>query len=275
MTRHSCLVGLVLGLVLGCAATKAPLPPLAVPVATGPAEFRFKPLVWNAATTLTYEWRSYTEVRTGEEVDTHHEQHTLAAKVVERTAQNGYRVGVSFDGTEIGWVVFAQDGRAGDGVPARLAYRDALRGFARWAEKAVEVRGIPNALRPGETVRTELPAAQGQLNTAGLESALKETIDGEMTCVGWATLENTLVAVMATKSPNILRKPFVFWSKDGKTKFQIDTLSSEGLMYLDPTNGLELANYEVKVGTGTAGGRSMVFRFIAHAALDKKRSHAY
>jgi hypothetical protein len=275
MKRYLLLIFLIANSA-GCAGTTSLLPPIAVPVPGGAQEFRFKSLKWKPDTLLKYDLHEFTEARMGESIiDTYEEQHVFQAKVQEHTDRSGSRVLLSHDEVDLGFVIFDENGRSQDGVPTRLVYWAALQGFVRWSERSAGAHANQRSLRLGETIRTELFTPGWKASVPGFASDVNDPIIGEITFRGYAKLDDVLVAVVNTKSPNLIRKPFVFTSRDRKTTYRIDALSWEGTSYLDPSTGLELVSYEVMMGTGSVDGKPIVFRMIVRSILDRKRSRGF
>jgi hypothetical protein len=276
MTRRFPFLIVSLCTLLGCTSAKAPLPPLATPVPTGPQEYRVVPVRWQENTVMTYDMLDFQETQLGDDVKLSENRHVFEMRVVERTAQGLVRVRFALDGAEFGQVRFDDQGRVVDATPTNPAHVPLFQAMVQLAGSAALREYASTTFRKGEPVRVNVPSvAFAQALPPEFQSGLVENVPIEMTYVGQVRVGESVAAAVATNAANLLKNPICGAAQGGTAQICLAEFRLEGTEYRDPTSGHLLAEYSVGTATGSMERRPLRVRTITRKTLDRQRSSGW
>lgn len=276
MTRWFPFLTVSVCALLGCAPTKAPLPPFTAPVPAAPQEYRVVPVLWHENTVVTYDMQSFQETQLGDDVKAAEDRHVLEIRVVERAAQGLVRVRFALDGAEFGQVRFDDQGRVVDATPTNPAHAPLFQAMVQLAGSAALREYASTTFRRGEPVRVTVPSvAFAQALPPEFRSGLVENVPIELTYAGQVRVGESVAAAVATKAANLLRSPLCGTAQDGTTQVCLAEFRLEGTEYRDPASGHLVAEYSVGTATGSMEGRPLRVRTITRKTLDRQRSSGY
>jgi hypothetical protein len=261
---------------LGCAPTKAPLPPLATPVPAGPQEYRVVPVRWQENTVMTYDMQDFQETRLEGDVKTAENRHVFQMRAIERTAQGLVLVRFALDGAEFGQVRFNDQGQVVDATPTDPAHTPLFQAMVQLAGSAALREYASTTFRQGEPVRAALPSVTfAQALPPEFRSALVENVPIELTYVGQVRVGESVAAAVTMKAANLLKDRICGTAQDDKTQACLAEFRLEGTEYRDPTSGHLVAEYSVGIATGSMEGRPLRVRTITQKTLDRQRSSGW